>query len=363
MVFDGNMDNALISEAVVNVYVVRMDDPSQLPIQVGSVTPTAATGGGVDWKASVNVPISGLYPLDYKLYATVNDGFNSPVQSASSTVFTPDFAVHGDVANQNGDALAGWTVYLDYNGTGVPAANDPSVITNQAGFFGFPSAFASATGWAPVPVGKPVNVLLVVPSDDYVPEQNPVSVTYDGSHPEVADFTVDEKSAITGTVFVDTGNNGIAGDGTPIPGATVMLKPGGQTAVTDTTGKYTFNIQQPGSYTVQYQPPAASVVQAISAPDGTPGTSYGGTDGDSFTTTSTVEITSLGVFTGGNSGSLHGTLTAVLYDAVTHKIMAQISFTGAASGTQMGDYDFKALPSPVFVYAGFQGMIAAYGFT
>ena len=265
VLLDGNMDNALISDAVVNVYVVRMDDPSQLPIEVGSVTPTAATGGGVDWNASVNVPISGLYPLEYKLYATVNDGFNSPVQSASSTVFTPDFAIHGDVANQNGDALAGWTVYLDYNGTGVPAANDPSVITNQAGFFGFPSAFASTSGWAPVPVGKPVNVLLVVPSGDYVPEQNPVSVTYDGSHPDVADFAVDEKSAITGTVFVDTGNNGIAGDGTPIPGATVMLNPGGQTAVTDTTGKYTFNNVQPGTYTVQYQPPAAPVVQAISA--------------------------------------------------------------------------------------------------
>ncbi len=363
VLLDGNMDNALISDAVVNVYVVRMDDPSQLPIEVGSVTPTAATGGGVDWNASVNVPISGLYPLEYKLYATVNDGFNSPVQSASSTVFTPDFAIHGDVANQNGDALAGWTVYLDYNGTGVPAANDPSVITNQAGFFGFPSAFASTSGWAPVPVGKPVNVLLVVPSGDYVPEQNPVSVTYDGSHPDVADFAVDEKSAITGTVFVDTGNNGIAGDGTPIPGATVMLNPGGQTAVTDTTGKYTFNNVQPGTYTVQYQPPAAPVVQAISAPDGTPGTSDGGTDGDKFTTTSTVEITSLGVFTGGNSGGLHGTLTAVLYDAVTHKIVAQISFTAVASGTQMGDYDFKALPSPVFVYAGFQGVIAAYGFT
>ncbi len=123
--------------------------------------------------------------------------------------------------------------------------------------------------------------------------------------------------------------------------------------------------EKPGIYTVRYQPTATPLVEAISAPAGTPGTEPLNpfTLGDGFTANSTIEITSLGVFADGAQGGLRAPLTAVLYDATTQQTVAQITFTPQDSGTAMGGYYYKALPSPIHVYAGFHGIIAAYGFS
>ncbi len=139
----GNMDEGLIPGAMVNVYLVRVNDPLQLAINVASVTPTTATGGGVNWQATANVPINGLYPLEYKLYATVDDSVNAPAKSMVSTNFTPAFAVEGSVANQNHDSITGWTLYLDYNRDGQREPNEPSAITSSPdGFYAFTPTFA-----------------------------------------------------------------------------------------------------------------------------------------------------------------------------------------------------------------------------
>src|SRR5262249_8619008 len=92
---------------------------------------------GVNWQASINVPIDGLTPGQYVLYAVVNDGFNAPVVSANSVPFTPNFAVQGQVANQNNDPEGGWSVFLDYNNNGVQDPNEPGTKTDASGFYGF----------------------------------------------------------------------------------------------------------------------------------------------------------------------------------------------------------------------------------
>jgi hypothetical protein len=39
------------------------------------------------------VPIAGLNPGQYVLYAVIDDGFNTPVASADSAPYTPNFAI------------------------------------------------------------------------------------------------------------------------------------------------------------------------------------------------------------------------------------------------------------------------------
>src|SRR5262245_19909501 len=103
--------------------------------------PPPPEGGGTpgtNWQATVNVAIDGLFPVPYRLYAKVDDGTNAPTKSALSATFTPVFAVQGSIANQNGDALGGWYVYLDYNQDGIHEPNEPITQTDSSGFYGFP---------------------------------------------------------------------------------------------------------------------------------------------------------------------------------------------------------------------------------
>ena len=94
-----------------------------------------------NWQATINVPIDGLTPGQYVLYAVINDGFNSPVASADSVPFTPNFAVEGRVTNQSTDPEGGWSVFLDYNNNGVQDPGEPSTTTNSAGYYSFTQSF------------------------------------------------------------------------------------------------------------------------------------------------------------------------------------------------------------------------------
>src|SRR5262249_58574503 len=73
--------------------------------------------------------------------------------------FTPDFAVAGQVANQNGDPEGGWAVFLDYNDNHIQDSTEPGTQTNAGGFYSFTRVF-SKPGIDPVPVGKPFQVVL-----------------------------------------------------------------------------------------------------------------------------------------------------------------------------------------------------------
>jgi hypothetical protein len=259
VVLQGTMDEAFVGkpQTTVSLYRVLVNDPQQQAVLIGTATPEQISGNGVNWQATIDVPIDSLYPLQYTLYAVVNDGYNAPVKTADSAPFTPAFAVEGNVSNQNGDALPGWSVFLDYNQDGIHEANEPIYQTsNPDGFYAFTPTFASSTGWAPVPVNQPFNVQLIVPSPgtgdpDYVPEQNPVTEIYNGLGTEDVSFTVMQKTSIQGTVYA------LANDGSKVPlaGWTVFLDekgdgqldPGDPTALTDANGNYVFFNLPPNS--------------------------------------------------------------------------------------------------------------------
>jgi hypothetical protein len=242
----GTMDEAFIGQpkTTVSLYRVLASDPQQRPVLIGTATPEQISGDGLNWQATVNVPIDSLYPLPYTVYAVVSDGYNAPVKTGNSAPFTPEFAVGGYVFNQNQDALPGWSVFLDYNRDGMREANEPIFQTsNPDGAYAFAPTFDPSTGWDPVPVDQQFDVRLIVPSSDYVPKQNPVTVTYDGLTTKGVSFAVQQKTSIQGTVYQAVSNGK-----EPLAGWTVFLDekgdgqldPGDPTAVTDANGNYVF---------------------------------------------------------------------------------------------------------------------------
>lgn len=368
----GNMDLALLTSGspTVSVYLVRTDDVNRTrKIKIASVVPTQSSTPGVNWQAQVNIPTFGLDPFPYILYATVNDGRNAPTTSSDSLPFTPEFAFTGNLADQTGLVVSDWSVFLDYNSNGVPDANEPITTTGPLGTYGFPPTYDPSTGWSDVPVDKAVPVTIILPSNLYgVVQGNPQKMQYNGQAATSVNFTVQRPSTIAGNVFNDIAGDGIAADGTPVPGAAVYLDTNGngildsneQVTYADTYGGYQFFDVPNGNYLVRVA--LAPLTQAVSAPLGAKGNSRENwTYGDNFQTNQPIEITTLGVFVGAGN-SVVQPMTAVLYDAVTHKALATMTFTPGDPGTAVGAFYYKTLPQPIHVYAGFQGIIAAYGY-
>lgn len=367
LTLSGRIDPAFVNQSHVSVFVTDVpsnpSDPSPPGRLVGTSNITLQSDK-TTWKVNVNVPIDGLFPTNYYLYAildqqplsTGNVGNYQPtvVRSTNTAVFEPQFAIHGSVANQNSHALLGWTVFLDLNRNGVHDQGEPEKQTNDQGFYSFA---ASA-----VPLNHPFDIRLIPLADDFVLPNNPKSnVTYNGQDPIAADFQANEKSAIRGTVkagdqcianavvYLDANHNG-------------KIDPGEESTQTSSGGEYAFTNLQPGTYPVTLKL-SGDPVTAYSVP--TVAGSYHATPsalGMAFNVTNPVEITSLGIFDAGGDG-FHGTLNAILYDRVTQKAVATVQFTQADPGTLSGGSRFKALSQPVTLYTGFQGLIVAEGFT
>ncbi|MBX9623119.1 MAG: FG-GAP-like repeat-containing protein, partial [Gemmataceae bacterium] len=329
---------------------------------------------GVNWTATFNAPVEGLYPEPYVYYAVVDDGSNPPVQSALSAPVTPAFAVQGTVKNQNGDPEAGWSVYLDYNGNNQYDPSEPLTTTNAGGFYSFAPAFPNSPGVGPVPVNTPVSVrLLVQGPQNYAPVTMPAA-TYTGSAAAVANFALQEFSAIKGTVFIDRNSDGVKDGDAGAAGAVVYLDldgdgqrdPSDPTAITDTKGNYTFGGVAAGAYTVALDPLSladTTPTPAYVVPAGTAGNlATAGAAGMTFAVTKPVVVSSLGVFDSGGDG-FSGPLTVTLYDATTRSALATLTFTPAAPGTLVGGTRFLPLGTPLTLLPGFQGMIVAAGFT
>jgi hypothetical protein len=371
----GGMDETLVAQATVSLYRVKVSDPFRRGVLLGKVTPTAldpSKNNGQTWQATFTVPIEGLFETQYVLYAVVNDGFNAPVQSGDSAAFTLDFAVAGQVTNQNGDPLGGWEVFLDYNPNGVRDPNEPVTHTNAGGFYSFTREF-SKPGIDPVPVGRPLDVRLKIPApDQYVLDNNPVIMEFDGTHTATVNFTPRERSSIKGTVFEDVLNNGVTADGKGVAGAVVYLDTNGNgvrdagepRAVTNSTGRYDFANLKPGTYQVALDLSTLSHSTPVAAYDVPADTVGNNTDahtlGMEFNVNQPIEVTSLGVFDSGGDG-LKVPITATLYDRVTHLALAQVVFQ-PGSGTLVGGSRFLPLDKPITLLPGFQGVIAASGY-
>jgi hypothetical protein len=258
VVLQGTIDEGFLGQprTTVLLYRVLANDPRQQAVLIGTAAPALISGDSVNWQATVNVPIGGLYPLSYTVYAVVNDGFNAPVRTASSAPFIPTFAVQGSVSNQNFAVLPGWSVFLDYNRDGIREPNEPLLTTNSAGAFAFTPTFDPSTGWDPVPLNTPFDVRLLVPSSNFVPEQNPATITYDGSTLNVP-FTVRQATSIQGAVY-----NNLPSGRVPLAGWTVfldtdgngVLDPGERSTLTDANGRYVFfNLPADSTQTVRVQ--------------------------------------------------------------------------------------------------------------
>ena len=235
-------------------------------------------------------------------------------------------------------------------------------------------AVSGGTGKVNVPSNAPFKVVVTpLAPNNFDPVAAP-SVTFDGTNMVNEPIAVKEHSAIKGTVFVDQKNDGQAAHGQGVAGATVYIDANGNgalddsdpTAVTDASGHYSFANLAAGSYTVGLEVTSLSDTTPTAAyvvPAGTVGNQANAyTYGESFDVNKPIELTSLGAFDSGGNGFTQ-TITVVLYDQTTQKILAQVTFTPSDPGTLVGGSRFKTLTQPITLLPGFKGVIAAYGFS
>src|SRR5262249_41055454 len=75
----GSIDELYLQQATVTLDGVRVDAPFQRGVLAGtSKLAQLPPAGGVNWKAEIDVPITGLDATAYTLYAVLNDGFSTP---------------------------------------------------------------------------------------------------------------------------------------------------------------------------------------------------------------------------------------------------------------------------------------------
>lgn len=166
------------------------------------------------------------------------------IPSIAGTVFTD---VNGSGAFDAGDpGVAGRTVFVDVDGTGLPTAN-PKTTTDANGNFTF-------TGLAP----GTYNVKEVLPSNITLSATAP-SVTVTAGH--VTTANLGELPSITGVVFTDNNGNGTFDTGdVGLAGHTVIANIDGTgqpdannpSAITDANGKYALSgVPTDKAYTIE----------------------------------------------------------------------------------------------------------------
>jgi hypothetical protein len=198
------------------------------------LTSISTTNGQVSYQAQTTIDLSqpqlGLLPIDYYLYAVVNDGTNTPVTSTLTSegsggfleTFTNSPVVDGFVTNQKDQDQSGWTVFVDTNGNGVLDSGEPSTMTNSEGFYGFYDNQVTA-GTIPVVVQLLDPSLFTFEQSSsldnagaaIVDEGNGLSVpvTWDGSTDDPVSLTLvaNQLSSISGMVSDATTEEGLGG--------------------------------------------------------------------------------------------------------------------------------------------------------
>ncbi len=160
--------------------------------------------------------------------------------------------INGDGIQQSWEpGLAGWTIYIDQDGSGTLSAGDFSVVTDTDGSYDFP----------PLPTGTPLTVREVQQAGwvQTTTDPAPITLTTDQVVSGV-DFGNFELIDIVGSKFKDSNQNGAwdAGE-VGLEGWTIYLdlNNDGQLAhgepldVTDANGYYEFTDLGPGEYVVR----------------------------------------------------------------------------------------------------------------
>lgn len=172
------------------------------------------------------------------------------VDSIDGSAFTD---LNGNGQLSTGDpTLAGRTVFIDRDGTGVPDANNPSTVTDTSGNYTFTGLPA---GTYTVREALPANASATTPAQT-------VTVAA-GETASGVDFG--ERPSIMGTVFQDmNGNKQLDAGELTVTGRTVFLDIDGSgspdnnnpSTTTNVNGLYYFSNLAPGTYTVEELGPA-----------------------------------------------------------------------------------------------------------
>ena len=185
-----------------------------------------------------------------------------PVPATSSVISGMKFddLNASGVPTANDPGLAGFTVYVDYNDSGVfDSATDPSAVTGPGGTY-------TITGVSPGTykvreVGQTGWTNSYPATSDAFGRYQLVTVPSDGSVSDV-DFGNFEQASINGYKFNDLNDNGLDNSEPRLAGVTIVLvgtTGQGNTVSTTTTtganGEYAFNDLLPGIYTVSEQTP------------------------------------------------------------------------------------------------------------
>ena len=255
--FDFQIGSTLTTASNSSVVMINGGIPCDVVWQVGSSatlgTTTAFEGHilaltsiTVQTGASVQGSVlaqNGSVTLD----DNVINNLNCTNGSISGTVFND--ATGGGVQQSGAVGLAGVTVYLDANNTGVFAAGDTTATTDANGNYSF-------TNLGP----GTYHVLEVPQSGVQQTTTNPAAITLGmGTAISGVNFGDFKTVSISGSVFQDTNDNGVRDTGEAgLAGVTVFLDAnntgvfatGDTTATTDANGNYSFTNLGPGTYHV-----------------------------------------------------------------------------------------------------------------
>jgi hypothetical protein len=236
--------------------------------------------------------------------------------------------------------VAGFTIFIDLNNTGVFQVGDPSTTTAANGTWSFTNLGPAVLNGLPNPMTyNGVYIIREVQKNGWAQTTAPLAPIMLTSGQAVTNQLIGnmQTGSISGTKFIDTNGDGIREPGEPGgAGFTIQLSgPGGaRTTTTAADGSYSFTSLGPGTYTVTEVVPSGytntlkpgNVIVASGATIG--GIDFGNFKNVQITGTKFNDLNGNGIFDGGEPG-LAG-FTFDLVNVATNTVAAKA--TSGAGG-------------------------------
>jgi hypothetical protein len=219
------VDSAFIGATKVDLYIDTDSAGFDGKLIARGIPYKSDSDGNIVATALAN--IANLLPGDYYIYAVIDDGTNTPVFSAYSDAFEPQYAVLGTVNNQHNDPLAGWTVFVDVNRNGRFDLGEPfSAPTTSVGFYGIPPVVTQSFSISSITRDSSGNALLtftsaitglakgqaLVVTNSSSPDPN---TDYNGSYTITA--VLSPTTVVIDKAFTANANGGSASIGVTVP--------------------------------------------------------------------------------------------------------------------------------------------------